>query len=550
MNSWFVYLIIYGYFKYAHYLNTKEKLLVALIPACIIYVIIRILSGFHLYTTDRNGITMRGVLRRRFIPWMDITAASTAQTRIGSVVLILETNNGTVKIDPRGFGSSTWNTDSIVASTWQHLRRFGHADGITLSENALKLWEPIPDNVPEEMEWGHPASSKYKSGAIASIAFFAILMILAWFAIGKSIQMIFLSLIFTVCFAFLIKLIMSQSLHLAYAVNVKRDGLQTELLFEKTFIAWIDITYTLWFKTNSTTHLVIKTSTPKREVLIPFTSGDAESEMLIMSIFRHLRIAGMKQPIILPEMYSQNPDALTKNSSGRAIEFTYINMLPQPARTHVRRLLNISLAMMFLGTMMIFAFVILGGLERIAPYLFALPHDRFFINGNMIPPSFCLMFGGIVFSAYLSGWLVSRMAGAYQSEWKGFIKVGVPKKFTRVFIWFMLAIGIVGILISPLYMNRYIRISDAGIAVNPLMGFKEKMYAWNQVKGIESRIHRYINKGEPDARYTYTIRFSDGTQWQFNDNETVTNRDAKLRQATEFIASKIGKPMEYVDDEE
>ncbi|MHB1459069.1 MAG: PH domain-containing protein [Armatimonadota bacterium] len=552
LNSQIIYAIIRGYFKYEQYLDTKEKLIVALIPACVIYIIVRILSGFHSYATDRNGITMRGVLRRRFIPWMDIKAASTAQTRIGSIVLILETNNGTVRIDPRGFGSSTWNADSIVASTWQHLRRFGRARDIKLSENALKLWEPIPDSVPEEMTWGHPPSRKTKAGAVAGTAFFILPIIGIWVSPDMSTHTLLFSITLTILSAVLVRLIYVQTMLRAHLVHVKRDGLQAELVSLSVYIPWPDVTSAQWYTTGSDAHLVIRSSAPKREVYIPFTSGDAESERLIMSIFRYLRKTGMKQAIVMPEMYSMNPDALTRteNSNGRTIEFTYIIMLPEPARTHVRRLLNLSLVMMFTGAIIIFVFVVLGGLERISAYLFALPHDNFFMNGNMILPSFCLMFGGIAFSAYLSGWLVSRMTGAYKSEWREFLKVGAPKKFARIFIRFMVAIGILGVLVSPLYMNRYIRISDAGITVNPLLEFKERSYTWNQIKSIESRIHRYINRGEPAARYTYTIRFSDGKQWQFNDNETVTRRQAELRQAAEFIALRIGKLMKYVDDEE
>lgn len=552
LNFQIIYAIIRLYFKYAHYLDTKEKLRVSLIPACIIYIIVRMLSGYHTYATDANGITMRGVLRRRFIPWMDIRKASTTETRIGSVVLVLETGSETIRIDVRGFEGGTWSADSFVASAWQHLRHFGRAGSIRLSDKALRLWEPIPDSVPEEMTWGHPATKRVKLGPMASLAFFTACIIGIWLLRVGSTHTIMLPIVFTAALLMTLRIQYAQSMHRAYVVNVKRDGLQAELLCSGVYIPWPDFTSTQWHGAQSDAHLVISSSAPKREVLIPFTSGNAESERLIMSIFRHLRKVGMKQPIVLPEMYSLNPDALKKttNSNGTFAEFTYINMLPEPGKTHVRRLLHLSLLMMFVGALLIFTFILLGGLERISKSLFFRSSDHFFINGNMVLPSFCLMFGGIAFAAYLSGWFVSRMVGAYESEWRGFLKVSAPKKFVRVFIRLMVAIGILGVLVSPLYMNRYMRITDSGIIVNPLLGFKERMYAWNQVKGVESRTHKYINNGEPAARYIYAIEFSDGTQWRFNDNETVTKREAELRQAAEFITSKIGKTMEYVDEEE
>lgn len=535
--------------KYGQYLETGQKVLVSLIPACVLFLVIRVLTGYCHYKTSADGLIMRGLFRSRFIPWTDIREASTVETRLIKAPLLLKTDCVSVKVQPRGWGVSSWNGDCLIASVWQHLRRMGLAERIKLNEVALRLWSPIPDSVPEELEWGSPASWLTRVGAVLSVMVFAVFIIVVWDVLGKSVSKMFMMLSVTTIYVVMLKETARVSMRRARVISVKRDGLQAEQLFGNTCIPWSDVTSAHWHYSRPRVYLVVESAVSKKSIYIPYTEGDSKSEELTFAVIRYLRKAVVPQAILLPQPISSDTESLkrTTNSdrASLAMKRAYINSLQEPVKTHIRRLYHLDFAVTILGFLFMLLLIAGDGLERVSRLIHSASDSRFLIIGNTGFPSICIVMGSFVLFAYAGEWIASRMAGAFSSEWKEFKKVGAPGKSILIIVRIFALMGVLGILTSPLFIDCYMRITDKGIVVNRLFEFRERFYRWDQVSGATADGKTCTSHGRPSQSWSYTIDFTDGSHWTFSEGETIKNRDLELRQAAGFVASKLGKQLDY-----
>lgn len=104
----------------------------------------RLLFTDYEWKTDAEGLSTRSVLRRRRLRWADAQASTCRENLIDHGEYRLRSPQGDFNL-PSASRSLSRPEAQLAASCWQHLRRFGKAEGFTLSPSADSLWDTIPD---------------------------------------------------------------------------------------------------------------------------------------------------------------------------------------------------------------------------------------------------------------------------------------------------------------------------------------------------------------------------------------------------------------------
>lgn len=532
---------------YRQYMDSRGLILGCVVLTLVTYVAIRILSGYTYFRTDPSGLTLRGPIRRRFISWTDIKAARYSESRVRDSALILITGRGRIKLWLGSSGGSKLSTNVVVASVWQHLRRMGRADMIELSDAMRSLWEEIGDDVPQEMDGGSRSASGGRIGAVICIVMFAAFAVFPPFAFGLNIRGAAMTAMITPsCIVLLSHFLLPEVLRKAQRVSVRKDCLDLEFAFAKASIPWLDITYAAWTRDS----LSIWASGRKHDVRITYLAGKRDSERLILAIIRRLRTAGVPQAVPIPNMISANPGQLAKpaysSMQSAAMKQAYLNTLDADVAKRLRRLQLLDIIPVFGGIGLMFWLMVtnaLGELSR-TMHMGAAPDTRYFVQIDSACLAIPIMLSTILLISLATEALARLIAGPYLDAWRAFRKVGSFNIPDKVAIPFFISFIAVCILLVPLYIGCYTRVTDAGVAINRFWGMGEEFHSWNQVKTVEVVISTHVSHGKMSENRNYKIEFTDGTDWTFDGS--FRRISDVLDQAMPFIADKSGKNIQYV----
>jgi len=242
------------------------------------------------YETSALGLKINYLRGERLINWSSVTGAT--GTSNGSLsVITLVTKAGKVGIaGAHGHGV-------LAASIWQHLRRMGKADGLTIPPTALSLWIPVPDSVPREMDWNNPAPPILtRKVYLASIAIVCVLVLCAWnWRLFDKVHQwggqFLWSLTGFVYAAFRAKLLNARR------VMVRSDRLEAEATISRIDLPWDRITVARWVHNS----LTIGARGFAKVVAIPYDPKDPASATVILSIVRYLRARQHPMAVLVPE---------------------------------------------------------------------------------------------------------------------------------------------------------------------------------------------------------------------------------------------------------
>jgi len=303
MMLFFVGSMVWMYTRVGPYVELRGKVVLALAVALSLWFVLRGAFGYCYYKTDSGGLTMRGLIRKRFIPWIEIQQAGLRQTRMKNTLLTLRTGSGTIAVDPRGFGGRSSCADHVLASVWQHLRGIGRADGFELPPGAQSFWQEIADDIPQEADWARSAKVDTIGGFVC-IAMFVGMLAPLWIVMDKNPFMILFLALLTLLVASMVRCLFYPELFLrAHSVTLRQDYIEARLLWRTVRIPWSEVSLARWVRTA----ILIQSTNPRREMLIPYEYGSKESELLILAIIRRLRTAGEPQAVVIPRMLCAEP---------------------------------------------------------------------------------------------------------------------------------------------------------------------------------------------------------------------------------------------------
>jgi len=543
---WQACLIGYLNRHYGECLDNKSYIPLILMFSIVIYMISRIILGYCFYETDANGITMRGLIRRRFVPWMDIEGAEVCTSRIGTVFLLLKIKGRVVRIAPSDTGSS--RGDCLIASVWQHLRHFGRADGIELTETALSLWQPIPDDVPIEMEWGKSPSSKAYVSFYCGMLFFGFLLLACFIFAAQSIGMILMLWPVVIAFPFLLRRIVNDELNRGYKISVEKGGLEACTLFGIRYIPWSSVSYAGWQIYGGQQCLVVR-SANRYAIHLPTLDYSPERDRLTTAVIRHLRKAGVPQAITLPSSfeYSRKSTKVAAGSGRSQIrrQLVYIRSLPEPARSRIHRLYNLDIGVTLSGIIVGILIPVTDVLGRLCVLLHTTSDTRYVLHGQTFIASV------IMFFVFLSGFgsigtlTGSRLAGDYGEEWEILqsIQCSLRKRKLQSRLA-ILGFG-AGLIVFIGYVNQCMRITDRGLGIRRPFELHEHFYSWNQVQRIALTMNGRTSEGRCANANVYVVTFADGTSWKFSVEDYLPFDGTIVDQSAQYISKKLDKKIEY-----
>ncbi|MEN6372724.1 MAG: hypothetical protein ABFD64_12020 [Armatimonadota bacterium] len=524
--------------RYGKFIDQRGKVLIIICVALLVWAILRLLSGYYRFKTDANGLTMIGVLHRRFIPWINVKEALITKTKISNYSLVLKTQHGTVKFEPRNWG--------LIASTWQHLGRLGRADSMVLPPQALAFWEPVPDDVPQELDWSKKSAAGDIISASVVVLFFGGIAIYLWFSVKTLWSPMGLLIIWlTISMFIMLKwLLLPEALHKPWRIRVREDYIEANLPFSKAYIPWSEIT-SAHFANNNSSELIIKYGRRKSEIRIFYMQGKKELEDLVLAIIRKLR-ASSGVAIEMPEFYSRNPEALYKPAYSsqecqRKVR-AFLNTLDPPVRKKVSNLYYAQYLSIFLGCAAAFAVMFGSPFERISRRLHSTPNMQFFFTGVDM---WLFLATGVVFGTVVIA-IINRtgikMPSPYREAWIELRKVQSQGKLDTIAIKIFLIIAAVSLLASVPAFDSYTRITDKGITTNGFWSFgHEDFHSWNHVKRVI--VHETLTSKCDNI--TYEVIFTDGKRWKADQGNLGLLCSKDLDNAINYIAEKSGKYMEY-----
>jgi hypothetical protein len=141
-----------GFIQYWHQVSEQGFAigsLVALYMLAVIWLCFRILTLDVSAQADAQGLEVRSLVRRRFVPWSDVQGVKTHQSCLaGGLVYRLQTTRGALWLPEHLPDGRTHSSEQLIAAVWQHLRRVRRADGMVLSARVASVWTEITDALP------------------------------------------------------------------------------------------------------------------------------------------------------------------------------------------------------------------------------------------------------------------------------------------------------------------------------------------------------------------------------------------------------------------
>jgi len=305
---WMAALVVWGLCRFRQFMGAGHVAVAVIVIALAAWLVLRLLFGIYRCESSGAGLALRSPIRKRFIAWTEIAGLSIRTSRTANTVVTLAVQGGSVKLVPRGLGGSMAAGATITASIWQHLRQIGRADGVALHEAVLRLWKPVPQDVPVEVDWHKPPHRHARLGRGLTAAFFLGMAAVPWFAFPPRhiVPAAFVAILSLGILA-VFRMARSEQVLRAWRVSVGEGWLDAENASGTIHIPWSEVTSADWLRT----YLRIRADGPRREVWVPFATGNGESENLVLAVVRQLRERA-EVAIAPPVCVSREPAATPK----------------------------------------------------------------------------------------------------------------------------------------------------------------------------------------------------------------------------------------------
>lgn len=535
----------YGYWRFHEYFEPGQQALFAVIPALLLVLLLRWLFTFARIATGLEGVTLAAVLRRKFIPWASVLRASSRQTSLGKTIITLNTNRGPVRLDAGGMSGSSVVTARIAASVGQHLRRNGIQNDVSLSETDLSFWHEIGEEIPRETEW----RVRKPKGDIIAVAFIAAMFLVLVIGFGIDGKwdlrsMVPALMIVPAGAVMLAGLLIPEVRDKAYAAAVDDDAVDLDLPFGKRRIPWDCLVRADWHRGIL---LTWQDGRKKRTVTIPYEMGKTESETLMLAIIRNLR--GLPNPVAMPfpETVKLSPESLRRpvlTSQRRGmVKMAFINTLEPELGRKMTRLYRLNGLSCLLGMIPGLLSVFLDPMGMLSKMLHG-ADARFFFAPDTMCLGLPMMLGGIVVFGLLGEWAAGRLAGADRETWEELKKVAPPSRFERWANAIVIALAAGAILVAPLMVDCYWKVTDRGIEFSRLWDAKHHLYTWSDIEDADAGTFSRPHEGHYDTYARGTIRFRDGNELRLDESKAVWRNGSQAIEAMEFVAERTGARME------
>jgi hypothetical protein len=132
------------------------------------------------------------------------------------------------------------------------------------------------------------------------------------------------------------------------------------------------------------------------------------------------------------------------------------------------------------------------------------------------------LFSGLVLAIFLISGAFHLWPGKWYEEFNLYCNARFEKEYSydakAMSILMMLWFSVLGMGMSAIQVDRYVRISERGIVINPTWSFGEQRYRFDEVKAILQVSHYKARIGRVVESPRLVLEFSDGFVWSTQDH--------------------------------
>lgn len=260
----------------------------------IVWILYRLLCSTYYWKTDTSGLTTSSLTKRKFTRWQDVEASPR----------VPDTDSHSSRME------------ILEASIFQHLRRHGKQDLLPIKEQALSLWDTIPDDLPTDLEWENPRRVQRTILYATTVCITLVTLGLGFTTIrifhGRHSDTAFLA-VMTIVYAFVIWFgIVHQNRLQSIRASLRGEVLEIQTVSRSITLKASDLSSAWWGEPGM---LHLKT-VDKVHLLIPLDSIYDKSSMMVLGIIRWLRTADNPIAISIPDILRSTKYNPVKSTDG------------------------------------------------------------------------------------------------------------------------------------------------------------------------------------------------------------------------------------------
>lgn len=396
--------------------------------ALILWIVVRMAFCISCIKTDSRGITLRGPLKNRLIPWHEIKEVDYRRTKAGSPILIINTMADSIKLNASDF----YGYGQAIISIWLRSNK-NDIKSFELPSELKAVLEPISDDIPREIDWAPHKAASPKANIKKIAAIIVVFIGGISFLICSSPKDLTFTFIIAALYIFIFSTVIIDILKRACNVRLREDYLEVTTAQGKIYMPWSEVVSAGWNRLT----LSVSSKNPKKEVRIPYTPGNRQSEQLMLALIRRMRTAGVPHALSLPVFANKNDlyKPAASNETRGIMKRAFISSLEEPARKRISKLYYAELILVMAGFLLGAVIAFSDAFGFVARFIYARPaaEVRYFVPlVDSMVLGVPLMLGLVLgFDIIFEVMIAPKLAGEYKNIWKEFCKVAPNTKFEK-----------------------------------------------------------------------------------------------------------------------
>ncbi len=500
------------------------------------------------YRTIPEGLVIKSRFGRKHYSWNDITSATRTKSKDGKDEIKLGTAQESIVIR-YSRSNERMQYCRLVASIWQHLRKYHKSNGITLLQQELSFWTPV--ELPTKTQYPYPMGYALvlvmMLGSVvivwAGVTFFStcnvtptlLVLPLLTFMIGSGLFAPFIMPVFVVHvnnrgmwgYKGLFKV--SMTWNEATDIKTNGEGTQITAAYPSRCFVIVSLSFAMLFTSRSHRNPINTEA---------FRSKLKQDDQLTRFILGCIRLNNPKLAVFHPDMIA--PDNINEKMIDEGAvqdiayaEVRYLRSATDEDKSHSRLIHNL-VVMPFVVSFITMMFVMLIGYQNIVCKVTG--SVCYYINHPVI----AVLTTTLSITLLLSLFLLNRVTSNNQKIAQIGSITGWTPTLRKVFIY----LAVFSIIVSLLCLNNSFMITQnsiqAGLPFPPFV----RTYGFNDISDItytESYNRRYESY--------YSIIMRDGYTITANEGDSSGEVNIKSPKTTIFaISQNINIPIKDIID--
>lgn len=238
------------------------------------------------WTADTEGLTARSLTRERRLKWSDVERVTTSHSLMGGEAVLLVSNRCRIPVPWRDLGGLI----ALQAAVWQHLRRVGKAEELSLSHRATSLWDAIPGEVCDQRQWQYGSRRKWMVQIWSVAVLFGVVLCPIVFIEPDRNTPFAAGLFATLIIVLIVHMLRSVPMA---GYTCDESGIEGRVGDRRRRLQWNEVKTAAW-QGSAVSNEVLLSLRGKRAFLpVPLDAKSDDSRRFVLNVISHLREAGV-----------------------------------------------------------------------------------------------------------------------------------------------------------------------------------------------------------------------------------------------------------------